>query len=237
MGRPVFQAYLLTCLVTGKQYVGITARGLNRRWTEHRYNARSRRSDMLIGRAIAKHGAENFRMEALCSSRTWGGICAAEALLIIQHGTKSPQGYNLTDGGEGPFGFKHTPEAIERSAAKHRGRPCHPNTRAAAVRTHLGKPKSAATRAKMAAARTGEVRSAETRAKISAAKMGRSCNVGERNGQAKLTATQVAEARARLATGESQRSIARSFGIHYNAIWKVANGLKWRSVPASSPAP
>jgi hypothetical protein len=51
---------------------------------------------------------------------------------------------------------------------------------------------------------------------------------GESNGQAKLTEDQVREARIRLAAGESQRSIARSFAIHYNAIWKIAHGLKWR---------
>lgn len=53
---------------------------------------------------------------------------------------------------------------------------------------------------------------------------------GESNPGAKLTADQVREARVRLSAGESQRSIARSFGIHYNAIWKIAKGLKWKSV-------
>lgn len=51
---------------------------------------------------------------------------------------------------------------------------------------------------------------------------------GEKNGQAKLTEAQVRDARVRLKDGESQRSIARSFGIHYNAIWKIAHGLKWK---------
>lgn len=51
---------------------------------------------------------------------------------------------------------------------------------------------------------------------------------GESNPGAKLTEDQVRDARRRLAAGESQRSIARSFGIHYNAIWKIAHGLKWK---------
>ena len=51
---------------------------------------------------------------------------------------------------------------------------------------------------------------------------------GEANGQAKLTENQVREAHIRLAAGESQRSIARSFGISYSAIWKIKHGLKWR---------
>lgn len=230
MDSPMFQAYLITCFITGRVYVGITSRSLKRRWSEHCYESRKRRCRMTIGYAITKYGAENFRIEAICSARSWDELCAIEKILIDQYDCRAPRGYNLRSGGEGAFGYKPTSDAIERSAAKHRGRPCHPNTRAAAIRTHLGKPKSAATRAKIAAARIGTVRSAETRAKISEAKMGKSCNAGERNGQSKLTISHVIEARARLASGESQRSIARSFGIHYNAIWKIANGLKWRSV-------
>lgn len=226
----IFQAYLITCLVSGKVYIGITSRGLRRRWAEHLYDSRSSRTTMAISRAIAKYGSENFTIEAVCSARSWKDICAAESILIAQYGCRLPNGYNLSEGGEGPFGCKRSPESVERSAAKHRGKPCHPNTRLAASLFHRGRPKSIETRAKMAKAATGKTRSVETRAKISAAKIGLSCNAGNRNGGAKLTEQQVREARLRLSSGESQRSIARSFGIHFNAIWKIANGIKWRSV-------
>jgi len=230
MGSPIFQAYLIRCLIDGKVYVGITSRSLVQRWNEHLYASRQRPRRQTISAAIAKHGANNFIIEAVCSALSWEAIGDTERALIVQYDCLAPRGYNLRAGGEGAFGCTRSAESIERSAAKHRGKPCHPNTRAAAVRTHLGKPKSAATRAKMSAARMGEVRSVETRAKISASKMGKSCNVGESNGQAKLTEDQVREARYRLTDGESQRSIARSFGIHYNAIWKIAKGLTWCSV-------
>lgn len=227
-GRPLFQAYLITCLVNGRRYVGITSRTLKERWAEHEYSSRvGQPKGMVLSRAIAKHGLENFTIEAICSARTWEDICEAETVLIAQWGTRAPKGYNVRAGGEGAYGRAPTAESIERSAAKHRGKPCHPNTRAAAVRTHLGRPKSPEHCAKIALARTGWVPSVEVRARISAKKMGQSCNVGATNGGAKLTVDQVREARARLAVGESQRSIARSFGIHYNAIWKIANGVKW----------
>jgi len=226
----LFQAYLITCLANGKAYVGITARGLKRRWREHLYDARSGRTTMLISRAIAKYGADNFQIIPLCFASSWSELCALESDLIKTHGTKKPGGYNLSDGGEGPFGVKRSAESVERSAAKHRGKPCHPNTRLAASVFHKGKLKSVETRARMSAAASGMTRSSETRAKISAAKMGQSCNVGASNGSAKLTEDQVREARRRMAVGESQRSIARLLGIHWNAIWKIAHGLKWRSV-------
>ena len=163
-----FHAYLITCHITGRRYVGITSRGLKRRWTEHLYDARTGAKGMAISRAIAKHGADNFSIEPLCSAGSWADICAVESVLIQQWGTRTPDGYNVSNGGEGPFGVKRTSESVERSAAKHRGLPCHPNTRAAATRTHLGKPKSAEHAAKIAASNTGLTKSPETRAKIAA---------------------------------------------------------------------
>lgn len=230
MDRQVFQAYLITCLISGRRYIGITSRSLRERWNEHVYASRKRARSMTIGHAIAKYGPEKFEMIPICSARSWADICAAEVILIEQWNTQAPNGYNLRAGGEGVFGAVRSPESIELSASKHRGKPCHPNTRAAAIRTHLGRPKSIEHRGKISAARVGTTHGSATRAKISASKMGISCNAGTSNGQAKLTAEQVRESRVRLAAGESQRSIARSFGVHYNAIWKIAHGLKWKAV-------
>lgn len=164
----MFQAYLVTCATTGKRYVGITSRPLSRRWVEHVHGSRQHQQKSALLCAIAKYGPADFIVGAVCCARSWVDICAVEAILIAQLGTLAPFGYNLTLGGEGRHGYRPSKDAVERSAAKHRGRPCHPNTRAAASRAHLGQPKSAEHRARIAAAKTGGSRSAETRSKISA---------------------------------------------------------------------
>lgn len=161
----MFQAYIIRCLTNGMAYIGITSRGIKQRWTEHLYDAG--RSRMAISRAIAKHGMAAFRIEPLCSAQSWDDICSAEAILIEQHGTRAPKGYNISNGGEGPFGVTRSPESVERSAAKHRGRPCHPNTLAAS-RAMRGVPKPAGHGAKVAAALIGKPRSEETKAKLRA---------------------------------------------------------------------
>ena len=53
---------------------------------------------------------------------------------------------------------------------------------------------------------------------------------GEANPAAKLTSDRVREVRAALASGKSQRAVARDFGVSQRAIWGIANGDAWKSV-------
>ena len=48
---------------------------------------------------------------------------------------------------------------------------------------------------------------------------------GERNGSAKLTATQVADIRSRR--GQSGRSLAREFRVSSNSIYEILAGRRW----------
>ena len=162
----MFQAYRISCLKTGRAYIGITSRSLRQRWNEHLYDARRMRAKpMAISRAISKHGAHQFIIEPLCSARSWSDICATESLLIDQHQTLAPAGYNISTGGDGPFGVLRTAESVKRSADKHRGKPCHPNTRAAA-QAMRGTPKPVGHGEKVSAALKGRPRSEATKEKI-----------------------------------------------------------------------
>ena len=164
MGRSMFQAYLINCLTTGRQYIGVTGRPLVKRLNEHVYD--STRRQTALARAIAKHGRRNFMIEAICSFRAWSDASAVEDGLILQCGTMVPNGYNLMPGGRGRgVGFKPSAESVERSAAKHRGRPCHPNTRAAAI-ARKGQKKPQGHGAKVAATLKGRQRSEATKEKL-----------------------------------------------------------------------
>lgn len=50
---------------------------------------------------------------------------------------------------------------------------------------------------------------------------------GSLNGYSKLTAEQVVEIRKRRAAGESQRSVAKAFGIHFNHVSRITRGERW----------
>lgn len=68
-----------------------------------------------------------------------------------------------------------------------------------------------------------------------------STRVGESNPNAVLTDLLVRAIMQRLAAGESQRSIARSVGVHASRVWEIAHGRAWRHLtppdPATAPTP
>jgi DNA invertase Pin-like site-specific DNA recombinase len=57
---------------------------------------------------------------------------------------------------------------------------------------------------------------------------GRSGTYGETNGSAKLRWPDIKTILARLASGESQRSIALAFAVNRTTIARIANGVGWR---------
>lgn len=103
-----FKAYIATNVANGKKYVGITAQPVvNRKWA-HLTQARTRKSDTFFHRAIRKYGEDKFVFEHVCSSKTKEDIIWTEKTLIVQHNSRAPFGYNLTEGGDGSWGFRFT---------------------------------------------------------------------------------------------------------------------------------
>lgn len=55
---------------------------------------------------------------------------------------------------------------------------------------------------------------------------------GERNGRAKLSAVQAREIIRRYHAGESQRSLAKAFGLAMSSIQRIRSGEYWKDIPA-----
>lgn len=53
---------------------------------------------------------------------------------------------------------------------------------------------------------------------------------GERHHNSKLTGPQVRKMRARLAAGESQRAVAKAFGVHQSSVWAVFHREIWAHI-------
>ena len=114
--------YLISCRINGKQYVGKTKQKLERRISQHKYD--SKKGSISLGAAIRKYGWENFSVEVL-------EVCPVamlnerEKFWIAALNSKSPNGYNLTDGGDGGRGVSPSAETRAKLSAALKGRPAH----------------------------------------------------------------------------------------------------------------
>lgn len=92
---------------TGRNYIGITAKSLEKRRSEHIYDAK-RGSARRFHRALAKH-APNFTWSILAFGLTLELANLLEMAAVAAHGAFwKDGGYNLTLGGDGVPGFVWT---------------------------------------------------------------------------------------------------------------------------------
>ena len=103
-------------LCNGKKYVGQTIKTVKERFNEHSWE------NTVISKAIRKYSRENFRYGVIKSCTSKEEMDYWEKFFIAALKTKSPNGYNLTDGGEGIVGLKHTQETLAKMSAAHKGK-------------------------------------------------------------------------------------------------------------------
>lgn len=84
---------------SGKRYIGI-ARNFDRRWAVHKHMALSGKSSLAVHCAIRKYGADAAKREILLIG-TLDYVKKIEISLIAACGTQTPNGYNITPGGDG----------------------------------------------------------------------------------------------------------------------------------------
>lgn len=124
--------YLIWNIINGKMYVGQTV-NLRSRIIAHNCG------DQYVDRAIRKYGRENFRCRVIKTCASKAEMDTWEKFFIILLNTKKPNGYNLTDGGEGIVGLKHTPEHNAKIAAANTGKRHSLKSRAMMSKAHKGK--------------------------------------------------------------------------------------------------
>jgi group I intron endonuclease len=98
--------YCATNIVNGKKYIGKTIMNLKDRIYAHNY--RSKRNEPgHLNSAIRKYGFDNFQWESLYEDIIEINLFNKEKELILGLNTQHPNGYNLTEGGEGTTGAKY----------------------------------------------------------------------------------------------------------------------------------
>ena len=119
--------YRLTCIATGKVYIGITRYSLHRRISTHLNNSRTKRvyAANSLTTALRHYPIEKWNIEQVAAAETYPQLLNLERAFIAEHKSNMPEhGYNLTAGGQGTVGLKNpkTPEQKAKVSAFHTGR-------------------------------------------------------------------------------------------------------------------
>ena len=173
--------YLITNLVNGKRYAGQTTQRLSQRWSAHQRFKPKGKSHIYF--AIQKYGVQNFEIEPLIIVHRREDLDFYETFLIKEFDLTNPsKGYNLSLGGKGSSGYKHTEEALrkisEASKLSNRGKIISAETRKRISISLLGRAPSFRAIQQAAEVNTGKKRSEETKRKISLSKMGNKSRLG-----------------------------------------------------------
>lgn len=109
--------------MNGKKYVGQTVFTKQIRWKRHVNHANKPKptANVILHKAIKKYGPYSFTVSVLCETLV-SSLSRAEKFFIRFHSSHiSLGGYNMTFGGEGSLGRKHTEEAKRKIGEASKG--------------------------------------------------------------------------------------------------------------------
>lgn len=113
-----FVVYRIMNIDNGKIYIGITT-NYRKRMKEHFGHCND---NTYLHNSIRKYGKKKFTHEIIYKSKCWENLLEKEIELIKELNTKNPYGYNLTDGGEGVLGYRHTYESRKKISESNKRR-------------------------------------------------------------------------------------------------------------------
>ena len=223
-----FYVYLIRNQINGKIYVG-ESHNPQHRWQQHCWTAKnenkSTKDFTYFHRAIRKYGEDNFILKVV-------GVWSSETEALM-HETEWIETlkdfgcilYNLTKGGEGSSGYKHTEEAKIKMSQFHSGKILKEETKNKISNSLKGRKRSLNAIEKCSLSLQGHKIPENVKNKISTALKGKI--IGENHSRAKLTernALDILELRKR---GFSLKEIASKFGVDKTTIGDICRGKTW----------
>lgn len=150
----------------GKRYVGMTTGKFSIRISQHLSDTKNRMYTA-FHRAIHKYGKDSITWYILEDGITSVSyLKERETFYILKLDTYKPKGYNLSLGGEGSLGYRHTDRAKAKIVAALKGRVCSKETRAKIGLANSIKRPSLEARRKMSLAKKGKPATAEVKARL-----------------------------------------------------------------------
>lgn len=109
----------------GKKYIGISCEGMEARKKRHLRSAI--KSSCIFHKALIKYQNEEIKWEIIDIADSWDTACILEKKYIEQYNSYN-DGYNMTLGGDGSYGFTHSEQSKSLMSKAKKGKPQHQNT-------------------------------------------------------------------------------------------------------------
>lgn len=174
----IYSIYKATNTINGKVYIGFDSHWPKRKREHLREVVKG--SSLVFHNALREYGPDAFEWEVVCQSKNGQHLLNEMEPYFIKHYNsfyRGGQGYNMTLGGDGCIGHRHSPETLAKMSAVRTGKKLPPRTqqyRDAMSIIKRGIKQSPQTIAKRVAANTGKKRSKETRELMSSSAKKRS---------------------------------------------------------------
>ena len=114
--------YKVTNLINGKVYVGKTKHNLMVRKNNHLAYTRYNYYKSCFHDAIHKYGEDNFKWEIIDSVMFAESLNELEKYYIKKFNSRVPNGYNMTDGGDGILGVPRSQETKDKISKSKKGK-------------------------------------------------------------------------------------------------------------------
>lgn len=214
--------YCITHVPSGRIYIGSTATSFRYRWQKHLTALRAGvHHSSYLQRAYTKHGEAEFEFSVMEVAEPADCTSAEQWHLDRCRPYDHSRGFNILPNARSARGYRHTPEAIEKTAAANRGRRLSAEHRERLSRAHMGKTLSESHRRSLSAAGKGKPRPR-----------------GAQNGKAKLTEGQVRDIWNQIQLGLPILAIARSVGRSWWCVKSIKTGRTWGWLTSSmEPSP
>lgn len=227
--------YCITNTVNGKKYIGQTIQEPEKRIRRH-FTTKKR---SYLSRAVSEYGKSAFLHEIVEDNIPYEHLAAREQYWVAHFDTMSPNGYNLTGGGErvkivSPSTRKKLSEALKgeknpnygkirsnehrrRLSEANRGKKHSPETRRKISESKKGeknpnyrKPRSPETRRKMSESHKGKKLTTEHRRKLSESHTGKTLSVEHRQKISEANKGQVPWIKGKKLSPESRRKMSET---------------------------
>lgn len=229
--------YKATNKINGKVYIGLTSQEFAERQRKHKL--KSVNAQTVFAKAIRKYGWDSFEWEIIDSANTIEELCEKEIYWISFFNSyvlsENSNGYNMTTGGEGSFGYKHSEESRDKMKSVHADFSGENHPQWGMKHTEESKErmrKSFRDRYKKENhPNFGKKLDESHRKNISKAKKEQALHKGEKNGRAKLTGDKVWKIHELYHTGNyTQKSLAKEFNVSKSMIGNILRGEAWGDI-------